>query len=48
MVDPAFFDQRDEERTGFFEGFEVEGVEGPSVGAGLDGCLSSEDEGFRG
>jgi hypothetical protein len=44
VVDPAFFDQRDEEGAGLFVGFEAEGFEGVGVGAGLDGCGGGEDE----
>ena len=47
VVDPAFFDQGDEERAGFFVGFEVEGVEGVGVGVGLDGGGGGEDEDVR-
>ena len=43
VVDPAFFDQGDEEGAGFFVGFEVEGVESPGVGVGLDGGCGGED-----
>ena len=44
VIDPAFFDERDEEGAGFFVGFEVEGVEGVGVGVGLDGGGGGEDE----
>ena len=44
VVDPAFFDERDEEGAGFFGGFEAEGVEGVGVGVGLDGGCGGEDE----
>jgi hypothetical protein len=44
VVDPALFDEGNEEGAGFFDGFEVEGVEGPGVGVGLDGSGGGEDE----
>ena len=44
VVDPALFYQGDEEGAGFFAGLEVEGVEGASVGMGLDGGCGGEDE----
>jgi hypothetical protein len=44
VVDPAFFDQRDEEGTGFFVGFEAEGFEGVGVGARLDCGSGGQDE----
>jgi hypothetical protein len=44
VVDPALFDERDEEGAGFFVGFAVEGVEGAGVGVGLDGGLGGQDE----
>jgi len=44
VVDPAFFYQRDEQRTGFFRGGEADGVEGFGVGAGLGGGGGGEDE----
>jgi hypothetical protein len=44
VVDPALFDQGDEEWAGFFVGFEAEGVEGAGVGMGLDGGGGGQDE----
>src|SRR5271154_5488635 len=44
MGDPTFFDQRDEERAGFFVGGEADGGAGSGVGAGLDGGDGGEDE----
>ena len=44
VVDPAFFDQRDEEGAGFFGGSEAEGGEGLGVGVGLDGGGGGQDE----
>jgi hypothetical protein len=44
VVDPAFFDEGDEEGAGFFEGLEVEGVEGAGVRVGLDGGGGGEDQ----
>ena len=44
VVDPALFDEGDEEGAGFFVGFEAEGVEGVGVGVGLDGGGGGEDE----
>ena len=44
VVDPAFFDERDEQGAGFFVGFEVEGGESSFVGVGFDGGLGCEDE----
>ena len=44
VVDPALFDQRDEEGAGLFGGGEAEGVEGVGVGVGLDGGGGGEDE----
>jgi len=37
VIDPALFDEGDEEGAGFFAGFEAEGVEGSGVGVRLDG-----------
>src|ERR1700742_2001232 len=48
VVGPAFFDERDEERAGFFGGAEAEGVAGGEVGVGLDGGGGGEDEDFGG
>ena len=44
VIDPAFFNQRDEEGAGLFVGSEAESVEGTGVGVGLDGGCGSEDE----
>jgi hypothetical protein len=44
VVDPALFYQGDEEGAGFFAGLEAEGVEGASVGMGLNGGGCGEDE----
>ena len=44
MVDPAFFDQGDQERAGFFVSCEAECVEGLGVGVGLDCSGGGEDE----
>ena len=37
MIDPTLFDQRDEERAGFFCGDKAEAIERMGVGVGLDG-----------
>ena len=44
VVDPAFFDERDEEGAGFFGGLEAERGEGVRVGVGLDGGGGGQDE----
>jgi hypothetical protein len=44
MVGPAFFHERDEKGAGFLGCFEVQGVECPGVGVGLDGGGGGEDE----
>jgi hypothetical protein len=44
VVDPALFDQRDQEGAGFFVGLEAKGVKSVGVGAGLDGGGGGQDK----
>ncbi len=44
VVDPALFDQGDEEGAGLFDGVEAKVLEGVEVGVGLDGGGGGEDE----
>ncbi len=44
MVDPALFDEGDEQGAGFFGGGDAEAGEGLGVGVGLDGGGGGEDE----
>jgi hypothetical protein len=48
VVDPAFFDERDEQGAGLLGGVEAEGGEGTGVGVGLDGGGGGEYEGAAG
>ena len=48
VVDPALFDQRDEEGAALFDGADAEVGEGGGVGVGLDGGGGGEDEDLRG
>ena len=44
VIDPAFFDERDEERTGLLMGFETKRAEGVEIGMGLNRGGGGKDE----
>jgi hypothetical protein len=44
VIGPAFFDQGDEERAGFFEDAEASGAAGSGVGVALDGGVGGDDQ----
>ncbi len=51
VAGPSLFDQWDEQRTGFLDGAEAEGLAGAEIGVALDGGVGGDDEdvaGFRG
>ncbi len=45
---PAFFYQRDEERAGFFDGAEAEGLAGVGVSVAANGGVCGDDESVAG
>ena len=48
VVGPAFFDQRNEQRAGFFRAFKSKGMKRLRVGAGVDRSGGGEHENVAG
>ena len=44
VIGPAFFDEGNEQRTGFLEGAQAQGVTGGGVGVALHGGVGSNDQ----